>query len=62
MRDVPILVLDEPTSALGAQAESELFDRLRTLASGRAGGVYLAPLLDRAANGPDPVFGAWGAG
>ncbi len=35
MRDARILVLDEPTAALDAQAEFELFDRLRRLAAGR---------------------------
>jgi ATP-binding cassette, subfamily B, bacterial len=35
MRDAPILVLDEPTAALDAQAEYELFVRLRELTRGR---------------------------
>jgi ATP-binding cassette, subfamily B, bacterial len=35
MRDVPILVLDEPTAALDARAEHDLFERLRVLAQGR---------------------------
>ena len=34
-RDAPILVLDEPTAALDPLAEHELFNRLRSLASGR---------------------------
>ncbi len=34
MRDAPILILDEPTAALDAQAEFELFQRLRSLARG----------------------------
>ncbi len=34
MRDAPILILDEPTAALDAQAEFELFQRLRALARG----------------------------
>jgi ATP-binding cassette subfamily B protein len=41
MRDVPILILDEPTAALDAQAEYELFVRLRALASGRTA-VYIS--------------------
>jgi ATP-binding cassette subfamily B protein len=35
MRDAPLLLLDEPTAALDAQAEFELFERLRRLAAGR---------------------------
>jgi ATP-binding cassette subfamily B protein len=35
-RDAPFLVLDEPTSAIDARAEHELFDRMRALAKGRA--------------------------
>jgi ATP-binding cassette subfamily B protein len=35
MRDAPILVLDEPTAALDAQAEYELFLRLRALTEGK---------------------------
>src|SRR5579872_804424 len=35
MRDAPILILDEPTAALDAQAEFELFQRLRALTEGR---------------------------
>jgi len=34
MRDAPILILDEPTAALDAQAEFELFQRLRALTKG----------------------------
>ncbi|QWF80615.1 ABC transporter ATP-binding protein [Amycolatopsis sp. CA-230715] len=35
MRDAPLLVLDEPTAALDAQAEHELFTRLHELSRGR---------------------------
>ena len=35
VRDAGILILDEPTAALDAQAEFELFRRLRDLAAGR---------------------------
>jgi ATP-binding cassette subfamily B protein len=41
MRNARILVLDEPTAALDAQAEFELFDRLRRLAAGRTT-VYIS--------------------
>jgi ATP-binding cassette subfamily B protein len=35
MRDAQILILDEPTAALDAQAEHELFERIRELAAGK---------------------------
>lgn len=41
MRAVPLLVLDEPSSALDARAEYELFTRLGELASGRTT-VYIS--------------------
>jgi ATP-binding cassette subfamily B protein len=41
MRRAPILVLDEPTSSLDAQAEYELFTRLRRLSQGRTA-IYIS--------------------
>ena len=41
MRDAPILLLDEPTAALDAQAEYDLFERLKSLTSGRTA-VYIS--------------------
>jgi len=35
-RDAPLIILDEPTAALDARAEAELFDRMRTLFQGRS--------------------------
>ena len=35
MRDAQILILDEPTASLDAQAEHELFERIRDLAAGK---------------------------
>ncbi|MDI3466202.1 MAG: Efflux ABC transporter, permease/ATP-binding protein [Nitrospira sp.] len=35
LRDSQILILDEPTSAMDAKAETELFERFRELAQGR---------------------------
>ncbi|MGH2353675.1 MAG: ATP-binding cassette domain-containing protein, partial [Chloroflexota bacterium] len=35
MRDAALVILDEPTAALDAQAESDLFHRFRALAAGR---------------------------
>jgi ATP-binding cassette subfamily B protein len=36
MRPVPIVLLDEPTSAMDSWAESEWFDRLRAATTGRS--------------------------
>jgi ATP-binding cassette subfamily B protein len=35
LRQAPVLILDEPTSAMDPWAEAEWFDRLRALAAGR---------------------------
>src|SRR4029453_8753700 len=35
-RDAPFIILDEPTAALDARAEHELFDSIRTLCRGRS--------------------------
>lgn len=35
LRDSQILILDEPTSAMDAKAEAELFERFHELAQGR---------------------------
>ncbi len=35
MRDAQILILDEPTAALDAKAEHDLFSRLKTLTRGK---------------------------
>lgn len=35
-RDAPVLILDEPTAALDARAEHELFESLRALVAGRS--------------------------
>jgi ATP-binding cassette, subfamily B, bacterial len=35
-RDAPFVILDEPTAALDARAESRLFERLRELLEGRS--------------------------
>src|SRR5207245_8905839 len=41
MRDAKILLLDEPSSALDAQAAYDLFERLRSLTRGRTA-VYIS--------------------
>jgi ATP-binding cassette subfamily B protein len=35
LRDAPVLLLDEPTSAMDSWAEAEWFDRFRAVAAGR---------------------------
>jgi ATP-binding cassette subfamily B protein len=35
IRDAPFLILDEPSAALDARAEDELFEKIRTLCAGR---------------------------
>jgi ATP-binding cassette subfamily B protein len=35
-RDSPFVILDEPTAALDARAEAELFEAIRTLLGGRS--------------------------
>ena len=41
MREAPILLLDEPTAALDAQAEYDLFERLKALTAGKTA-VYIS--------------------
>src|SRR3981081_3749393 len=41
MREAPVLLLDEPTAALDAQAEYDLFERLKSLTSGKTA-VYIS--------------------
>ena len=54
MRDAQLLILDEPTAALDARAEYEVFLRF-SRAHGRAdGGADLPPVLHGAHGGPDP--------
>ena len=48
MRDAQLLILDEPTAALDARAEFEVFKRFKELSKGKTGGADLAPLFQRA--------------
>ena len=52
MRDAQLLILDEPTAALDARAEFEVFQRFKDLAAGKTRGDHLAPLFDRAHGRP----------
>ena len=52
--DADILVLDEPTAAMDARAEAQVFEQFRALARDAHGDPDLAPLLDGAHGRPDP--------
>ncbi len=55
MRDrADILVLDEPTAALDAEAEQLVFERFRELTKGKTECVNFAPLSNGAHGGPNP--------
>ena len=49
MRDAQVLILDEPTAALDARAEFEVFQRFKELSRRQDRGADLAPLLDACA-------------
>jgi ABC-type lipoprotein export system ATPase subunit len=53
MRDAQLLILDEPTAALDARSEFEVFQRFKEL-SGARPRADLAPLLQRAHGRPHP--------
>jgi ABC-type polar amino acid transport system ATPase subunit len=52
LRDAQLLILDEPTAALDARAEYEVFARFSELVAGAHGGARVAPLLHRAHGRP----------
>ena len=52
MREAEVLILDEPTAALDARAEFEVFQRFKELSQGQDGGADLASLLQRAHGRP----------
>ena len=58
MRDeADILILDEPTAALDAEAEHAVFQRFRALAAGRTTILISHRFPDRAHGGSDPGAG-----
>jgi ATP-binding cassette subfamily B protein len=60
MRDeADILILDEPTAALDAEAEHAVFQRFRALAAGPNHDSHLAPLSHRAHGRPDRGARGW---
>ena len=46
-RDAPILILDEPNSAIDAKAEYEIFQKVGELQKDKNRDYYFAPLLNR---------------
>jgi len=58
MRDVRILVLDEPDLSPGRAGGVRALRAPAVADPGADGGLHLAPLLDGAAGGPDPVLRA----
>jgi ABC-type molybdate transport system ATPase subunit len=60
MRDAQLLILDEPTAALDARAEYEVFQRFADLTERADGGVDLAPVLYGADGGSDTGVGEGG--
>ena len=48
MRDAQVLILDEPTAALDARAEYEIFQTVRRVDAGQNGSFDFTSLLDRA--------------
>ncbi len=57
MRDAQVLILDEPTAALDARSEFEVFQRFKELSRRQDRGADLAPLLERAHGRPHPGAG-----
>ena len=47
LREAQVLILDEPTAALDARAEFEVFERFNELTEGQDGVVYLSPVFNR---------------
>jgi ATP-binding cassette, subfamily B, bacterial len=53
-RDAPFVILDEPTAALDARAEAELFEAIRTLLAGRS--VLLISHRFSSVRGADRIY------
>ena len=52
LRDAQVLILDEPTAALDARSEFEVFQRFAELTAGKIGAFYLTPIFNRTHGGP----------
>ena len=59
LRDAQILILDEPTAALDARSEYEVFQRFAELTAGKDGAIYFAPVLYGAHGRPNRGAGKW---
>ena len=52
VRDAAVVILDEPTAALDAEAEYRLFEQFRELGAGQDGADHQPPLFDGPDGGP----------
>ena len=59
LRDAQLLILDEPTAALDARSEFEVFQRFAELTAGKDGAFYFTPLFNRAHGRPHRSAGKW---
>ncbi len=59
LREAQVLILDEPTAALDARSEFEVFQRFAELTAGQDGVVYFPSLFNRAHGGPHRSAGRW---
>ena len=51
LRDAQLLILDEPTAALDARSELEVFERFAELTQGKMASAHLAPASQTVRNG-----------
>jgi len=58
LRDAQLLILDEPTAALDAKAEHEVFQRFAELTQGKNGAPDFASIFNREDGGPNSCPGA----
>ena len=59
MRDAQLLILDEPTAALDARAEAEVFQRFKELSRGKTAVLISHRFSTRAHGRPHPGAGRW---
>ncbi len=57
LRDAQVLILDEPTAALDARSEFEVFQRFAELTTGKTASIYFAPFFYRAHGGSHCCIG-----
>ncbi len=59
LRDAQLLILDEPTAALDARSELEVFERFAELTEAQDGAADFSSLFDRAHGRPDRSTRGW---